>query len=70
LAAASAAFAAARHGAKTTLVQNRPVLDGNASSEIRINIEGAAVHADRVRLTMKETYGEPRAWVFEVRVYA
>ena len=42
-----AAIAAARHGAKTALVQNRPVLGGNASSEIRVNIEGAAVHASR-----------------------
>ena len=37
-----AAIAAARHGAKTALVQDRPVLGGNASSEIRMHICGAS----------------------------
>ena len=36
-----AAISAARHGAKTALIHNRPVLGGNASSEIRIDINGA-----------------------------
>jgi hypothetical protein len=36
-----AALAAARHGARTALVQNRPVLGGNFSSEIRMHICGA-----------------------------
>ncbi len=36
-----AAVAAARHGAKTVLVHDRPVLGGNASSEIRMHICGA-----------------------------
>lgn len=36
-----AAIAAARHGAKTVLVHDRPVLGGNASSEIRMWICGA-----------------------------
>ncbi len=36
-----AALAAARHGARTALVQNRPVLGGNASSEIRMHVSGA-----------------------------
>lgn len=36
-----AALAAARHGAKTALVQDRPVLGGNASSEVRMWICGA-----------------------------
>jgi hypothetical protein len=36
-----AAIAAARHGAKVALVQDRPVLGGNASSEIRMWICGA-----------------------------
>ena len=35
-----AAVAAARNGAKTTLVQDRPVLGGNASSEIRVHVNG------------------------------
>ena len=36
-----AAIAAARHNAQTALVQDRPVLGGNASSEIRVGICGA-----------------------------
>jgi hypothetical protein len=36
-----AALASARNGAKTAIVQARPVFGGNASSEIRINIKGA-----------------------------
>lgn len=36
-----AAIAAARHGSKVVLIQDRPVLGGNASSEIRMNIGGA-----------------------------
>ena len=39
-----AALAAARHGAKTVLVQDRPMLGGNASSEIRMHICGADKH--------------------------
>lgn len=42
-----AAIASARHGAKTALIQNRPVLGGNASSEIRMHICGADFHAHR-----------------------
>ena len=36
-----AAIAAARHGAKVALIQDRPVLGGNTSSEIRMHICGA-----------------------------
>lgn len=36
-----AALAAARHGVRTALVQNRPVLGGNGSSEIRMHVCGA-----------------------------
>ena len=36
-----AAIAGARHGLKTALIQDRPVLGGNSSSEIRVNIGGA-----------------------------
>lgn len=43
------AVAAARHGAKTILVQDRPVLGGNASSECRMWICGA------IGKNMKET---------------
>lgn len=42
LAGLSAAVAAAREGAKTCLIQDRPVLGGNSSSEIRVTPHGAA----------------------------
>lgn len=42
-----AALASARHGASTALIQNRPVLGGNASSEIRMHICGADNHGRR-----------------------
>ena len=35
------AISAARHGARVVLMQDRPVLGGNASSEIRMWISGA-----------------------------
>lgn len=35
-----AAIAAARNGAKVVLVQDRPVLGGNSSSEIRVHLNG------------------------------
>lgn len=44
-----AAVAAARHGAKTVLMHDRPVLGGNASSEIRMWVCGA--HGDNMRET-------------------
>lgn len=37
-----AALASARHGANTALIQDRPVLGGNASSEIRMHICSAS----------------------------
>ncbi|MEI6071937.1 MAG: FAD-dependent oxidoreductase [Verrucomicrobiae bacterium] len=42
LAGTCAAIAAARHGARTILIQDRPVLGGNSSSEIRVTPHGAA----------------------------
>ena len=36
-----AAIAAAKHGSHVALIHARPVLGGNASSEIRIHISGA-----------------------------
>ena len=44
-----AALAAARNGARVVLVQDRPVLGGNASSEIRMHIVGADQHGARGR---------------------
>ena len=40
MAGISAAVSAARNGAKTLLVQDRPVLGGNASSEMRVTVNG------------------------------
>ena len=36
-----AAISAARNGCKTCLLQSRPVLGGNSSSEIRVGVDGA-----------------------------
>ena len=44
LSGACAAIAAARAGLKVVLVQDRPVLGGNASSEVRLWILGATSH--------------------------
>ncbi len=41
LAGCFTALAAARHGAKVVLIQDRPMLGGNASSEIRMWVRGA-----------------------------
>lgn len=41
MAGVCAAIASARTGAKTLLMQDRPVLGGNASSEIRMQVDGA-----------------------------
>lgn len=42
-----AAVAAARHGARVVLMHDRPVLGGNASSEVRMWIRGAAGKLNR-----------------------
>ncbi len=47
LAGVCAAIAAARNGAKVVLVQDRSVLGGNASSEVRMHVVGADVHGRR-----------------------
>ncbi|CAA6692422.1 MULTISPECIES: FAD-dependent oxidoreductase [unclassified Lentimonas] len=44
LAGTCAAITAAREGLKTVLVQDRPVLGGNASSEVRLWVLGATSH--------------------------
>ncbi|TNM31197.1 FAD-dependent oxidoreductase [Streptomyces sedi] len=51
LAGLSAAVAAARHGSRTCLVQDRPVLGGNSSSEIRVVPRGAAIYHAYARET-------------------
>ncbi len=47
IAGVCAAISAARNGAKVILVQDRPVLGGNASSEIRMHICGADMSGHR-----------------------
>ena len=46
-----AAIAAARHGVRTVLIHNRPVLGGNASSEVRLHICGADENGHKPHLT-------------------
>jgi hypothetical protein len=46
-----AAVVAARHGASTCLIQDRPVFGGNSSSEIRVTIHGACQHHPYARET-------------------
>lgn len=53
MAGISAAIAAARMGAATILLQDRTVLGGNASSEIRMHIAGATRHG--IRPNLRET---------------
>lgn len=48
-----AALAAARHGAKTILMQDRPMLGGNASAECRMHVCGADCSGTRPH--MRET---------------
>src|SRR6266568_3115941 len=47
MAGVCAAVAAARHGAKVILVQDRSRLGGNSSSEVKMHIVGADMHGMR-----------------------
>jgi hypothetical protein len=47
LAGVSAAIAAARHGVKVVLVQDRSRLGGNSSSEVKMHVVGANCHKGR-----------------------
>ena len=69
-----AAISAARHGAKTLLVQDRSRLGGNASSEIKMHIVGADKHGGRPgwregglieELRLEDAAHNP-AWNFEM----
>lgn len=63
LAGVCAAIAAARAGASTCLVQDRPVLGGNSSSEVRVTPHGAAAFHAYARETgiLSELLIEERA---------
>lgn len=63
LAGVSAAISSARHGATTCLVQDRPVLGGNSSSEVRVTPHGAAAFHAYARETgiVSEALIEERA---------
>ena len=55
MAGVSAALAALNHGASVVLVHDRPVLGGNASSEIRLHILGADEHGARADTDSRES---------------
>ncbi len=58
LAGCAAAIAAAEEGSKVALIQDRPVLGGNASSEIRVHTEGIYGKFERI-LQKIDTYHYP-----------
>jgi hypothetical protein len=68
LAGFCAALAAARHGARVALVHDRPVLGGNASSEIGVTVHGAGQFHAYARETgiLSEALIEERARNHEV----
>jgi hypothetical protein len=51
----AAALAAARNGVRTILCQDRPVLGGNASSEIRMNVSGSSVRGRALETESRES---------------
>jgi glycine/D-amino acid oxidase-like deaminating enzyme len=55
MAGVCAAIAAARNGASVVLIQDRPVLGGNSSSEIRMHIVGADCSGGRKDTDARET---------------
>lgn len=57
MAGVCAAIAAARNGIKVILIQDRPVLGGNASSEIRMHICGASVRGGKALETESRETG-------------
>jgi hypothetical protein len=54
IAGCAASIAAAEQGLKVALIQDRPVLGGNASSEIRVHTEGITWNSERI-LSMLNT---------------
>lgn len=55
MAGVCAAIAAARNGAKVVLIQDRSMLGGNASSEVRMHIVGADRHGSRTDTDSRES---------------
>ena len=55
MAGVCAAIAAARNGASVVLVQDRPVLGGNSSSEVRLHVLGAEDNAAGGKTDFRET---------------
>lgn len=55
MAGVCAALAAARNGARVILCQDRPVLGGNGSSEVRMHILGACRRGKRLETEARET---------------
>ena len=55
MAGVAAALAAARNGAKVVLCQDRPVLGGNASSEVRMHVLGACPRGKALETEARET---------------
>jgi hypothetical protein len=58
IAGCAASIAAAEQGMKVALVQDRPILGGNASSEIRVHTEGITWKSERI-LSMLNTVWWP-----------
>lgn len=58
IAGCAASIAAAEQGLKVALIQDRPVLGGNASSEVRVHTEGITWKSDRI-LNMLNTVWWP-----------
>ena len=58
IAGCAASIAAAEQGLKVALIHDRPVLGGNASSEIRVHTEGITWKSDRI-LSMLNTVWWP-----------
>ena len=66
IAGCAASVAAAEQGMKVALIQDRPVLGGNASSEIRINAEGITWKSDRILRMLNTTKwlnGSPQSYI-------
>ncbi|RKN86095.1 FAD-dependent oxidoreductase [Paenibacillus ginsengarvi] len=55
LAGVCAALAAARNGARVILCQDRPVLGGNASSEIRMHVSGSSPRGKELQTEARES---------------